>query len=192
MSIHPEAGELLVGAYLRVIEGCEIVTYNQRSHDPGIQLEVDVLGIRGTENGQVVYVCEVVTHLNGLHYSGTPSTETWAEYGNASYQYSLEQIWQKFWDDWEYVTDVFDEADSYRFQLWSPLVRGNRDEQFLLGGLHDLAEKFEDNTGKSLDLIVNERYSENIDILRERARETDKPYGEPGFRMVQILENLRR
>ena len=45
--------------------------YNQRTHAEGDQSEIDVIGVDNTDDGeQVVYTCEVVTHLNGLHYSG--------------------------------------------------------------------------------------------------------------------------
>jgi hypothetical protein len=115
MTEQPESGELLVGSYLRLVEGCELVTYNQRSHEAGNQLEIDVIGVDNTEDGQqAVYTCEVVTHIDGLHYSGTPDTDRWEEYGNDDYQHTLECLWRKFSADKEYVTDLFD-ADSYVF-----------------------------------------------------------------------------
>ncbi|QSG07554.1 hypothetical protein HSR122_0137 [Halapricum desulfuricans] len=42
-----------------------------------------------------------------------------------------------------------------------------------------------------LELVINERYTEKIEKLRERASETEKDYGELGFRILQILEHLR-
>jgi hypothetical protein len=41
-----QPGEQLVGAYLRVIERCDLVTYNQRSMEQGDQMELDVLGVK--------------------------------------------------------------------------------------------------------------------------------------------------
>jgi len=87
-----QPGEQLVGADLRVIERCDLVTYNQRSMEQGDQMELDVLGVKSILDGQRVFACEVVTHLDGQLYSGTPSSDEWAEYGNGSYQYSLERI----------------------------------------------------------------------------------------------------
>lgn len=192
MTKQPESGELLVGAYLRLIEECELVTYNQRSRTEGSQLEIDVIGVENTETGeQVVRTCEVVTHIDGLHYVGTPESDRWANYGNDDYQHTLERLWRKFNADRAYVTDLFDSADSYVFQLWSPVVRGNPDEEYLLGGLYDLAEQFEAETGAKLDLVINREYTERIEALRERAGETEKDYGELGFRILQILEHLR-
>jgi len=191
MTEQPESGELLVGSYLRLVEGCELVMYNQRSHEAGNQLEIDVIGVDNTEDGeQVVYTCEVVTHLNGLHYSGTPDTDRWEAYGNEDYQHTLERLWRKFNSDKTYVTDLFD-ADAYVFQFWSPIVPGNRDDGFLLTGLHDLADEFEAETGAELELVINEEYTERTEALRERAGETEKDYGELGFRILQILEHRR-
>ena len=143
------------------------------------------------EGKQVVYTCEVVTHIDGLQYPGTPDGDRWEEYGNDTYQNTLERLWKKFNFDKEYVTDLFHSADSHAFQLWSPVVRGNRDEKYLLGGLYDLADEFEEETGKELELVVNERYTERIEKLQEEASKTQKDYGELGFRILQILEHLR-
>ncbi|MDS0280563.1 hypothetical protein [Haloarcula onubensis] len=193
MTEQPESGELLVGSYLRLVEGCELVMYNQRSQKQGDQLEIDVIGVDSTEQGErVVYTCEVVTHIDGLHYSGTPDTDRWVEYGNGDYQHTLERLWRKFNSDREYVTDLFDADDySFVFQFWSPVVRGNRDEKYLLAGLYDMADEFQDETGAELELVINEEYTERIEALRERAGQTEKDYGELGFRILQILEHLR-
>ncbi|KPN31933.1 hypothetical protein SY89_02690 [Halolamina pelagica] len=191
MTEQPESGELLVGSYLRLIEGCELVMYNQRSQKQGDQLEIDVIGVDNTDEGeQVIYTCEVVTHIDGLYYSGTPDSDRWEEYGNANYQHTLERLWRKFTTDREYVTRLFD-ADSYVFQFWSPIVRGNRDEKYLLTGLYDMADEFKHETGAELELVINEEYSERISALREKAGQTEKDYGELGFRILQILEHLR-
>ena len=192
MTEQPESGELLVGSYLRLVEECELVMYNQRSQTQGDQLEIDVIGVDSTEEGErVVYTCEVVTHIDGLHYSGTPDTDRWDEYGNDDYQYTLELLWRKFNSDREYVTELFDADDySFVFQFWSPVVRGNRDEKYLLTGLYDMADEFKDETGTELELIINEEYTERIKALREKAEQT-KDYGELGFRILQILEHLR-
>jgi len=192
MTEQPESGELLVGSYLRLVEECELVTYNQRSQEQGNQLEIDVIGVDNTDDGdQVVYTCEVVTHIDGLHYSGTPNTDRWEEYGNDDYQHTLERLWRKFNTDRKYVKELFDSADSYVFQFWSPVVRGNRDEKYLLTGLYDLADEFEEETDAELKLVINEEYSERIEALRRRAGQTEKDYGELGFRILQILEHLR-
>ena len=193
MTKQPESGELLVGSYLRLVKECELVMYNQRSQKRDDQIEIDVIGVDSTEEGErVVYTCEAVTHIGGLHYTGTPDTNRWAEYGNDDYQHTLERLWRKFNSDKGYVTDLFDGDDySFVFQLWSPVVPGNRDEKYLLTGLYDMADEFEDETGAELELVINEKYTERIEALREKAEQTEKDHGELGFRILQILEHLR-
>lgn len=150
-----------------------------------------MIGVDNTEDGQqAVYTCEVVTHIDGLHYSGTPDTDRWEEYGNDDYQHTLERLWRKFSADKEYVTDLFD-ADSYVFQFWSPIVRGNRDEKCLLTGLYNMADEFEAKRDAKFELVINEEYTDRIEALREKAEQTEKDYGELGFRILQILEHLR-
>ena len=170
-----------------------MVMYNQRSQAQGNQLEIDVTGVDSTEEGErVVYTCEVVTNIDGLRYTGTPDTDRWDEYGNDDYQNTLERLWRKFNSDREYVTELFDADDhSFVFQFWSPVVRGNRDEKYLLTGLYDMADEFKNETGTELELVVNEEYTERIEALREKAEQIEKDYGELGFRILQILENLR-
>ena len=74
-----------------------------------------MIGVDNTEYGeQIVYTCEVVTHIDGLLYQGTPDTDRWAEYGGDGYQTTLERLWRKFKANREYVTELFD-ADSYVF-----------------------------------------------------------------------------
>lgn len=43
--IQTQIGELLVGAYLRIVDDCDLVFYNQRSREIGRQMELDVLGV---------------------------------------------------------------------------------------------------------------------------------------------------
>ena len=185
--IQTQIGELIVGAYLRIINDCELVSYNQRSKEVGRQMEVDVLGVESTEGTQTVYACEVVTHIDGMNYNGTLETDKWQAYGNKTYQYTLQRIWEKFEEDYALVNDVFDRADEYTLQLWSPVVpRG-----LLTDGLDELQQKFEDSYGVQIDLVINGEYSTRVTELQERASETKKSYDEPAFRFLQILEHLR-
>ena len=186
--IQTQIGELIVGAYLRIVNDCELVSYNQRSKEAGQQMEIDVLGVESTNGEQTVYACEVVTHIRGSLYSGSPDEDGWwSEYGNDSYQHSLERIWHKFEEDRNLVTDVFNDAEEYRFQFWSPYVS----EGHLTNGLEEMAEQFDDEYGEEIDLVVNGKYSERVETLRERASETKKSYDEPAFRFFQILEHMQ-
>lgn len=85
--------EYIVGAYHKLVTDCEVVSYNQRSKEAGDQLEIDVIGINFEGEQQIIYTCEVVTHIGGTLYSGNPSTDRWKEFGGTDYQYTLEKIW---------------------------------------------------------------------------------------------------
>lgn len=193
MPIQAQPGELLVGAYHRLITGCELVSYNQRSREQGNQMELDVLAIHSEYGQQTVYACEVITHVQGMLYVGTPTTDRWEDFGNDDYQWTLERIWKKFEADFEYVTDVFDTADEYVFQLWSPVVpEGHR-----TNGLETLGPELEAELSARLngectvELIYNEEYTDRINALRETAKGDSGGSGNIAFRFLQILEHLR-
>lgn len=152
-------------------------------------MEIDVVAVDSSNGTQTVYACEVITHLNGAAYSGTPKTDKWADYGNDSYQFSLEKLETKFRADYDYVTRVFDDADEYVLQLWAPYLS----DGYLTDGLEQLSAELKDDPeiGTEIDLIVNETYTERVDELRELAAEETKSYGEPAFRFLQILEQVR-
>jgi len=45
MPVNATWGELLVGAYHKRMNGCEVVSYNNRSEERGNQMEADVIAI---------------------------------------------------------------------------------------------------------------------------------------------------
>lgn len=195
MPINAGWGELLVGAYHKKRNGCEVVSYNNRSAEQGDQMETDVLAFNNQSgNGKRhIYVCEVVTHLDGGLYSGSPDdTEGWwMEYSStSSYHHSLERLWRKFRDGHRYVSQTFPEAE-YSFQFWAPAVTGGQNYGYLIQGLDRLEEEFEEATGEGLELVINERYTDRIEKLREEAKDDTSNYGSPAFRFIQILENLK-
>lgn len=181
-----QVGEQIVGAYHSLITDCEVVSYNQRSKEQGDQMEIDVIGINSTDGEQVIYVCEVITHLRGMNYNGSPSAGWWNEYGSEKYQVTIEKLWHKFHANQEYITDVFDDADRYVFEIWSPYVP----EGILTEGLCELQERFERKHDHDVGLLINGKYSERVSELRNRAASDVKSYGNPAFRVIQILENL--
>lgn len=169
----PKAGELLVGAHHRLVTGCRIVVYNQYSAQQGGQNEIDVIGVHTTDKGQKeIYSCEVVTHLNGIGY------------GN--YEESYERLRKKFEYHRTEITDIFDSADTYRFQLWSPSVQPG-----LIDRLEELSTVFDGDETMNLDLVINETYSNHIADLRSEAASTTAQRGELAFRILQILEHLK-
>lgn len=187
MISNAQIGELIVGAYHKIVTDAEVVSYNSRSKEDGEQMEIDVVAIDSSDGTQTVYACEVITHLNGSAYSGTPETDKWTAYGNDSYQYSLEKLESKFRSDYDYATRVFDDADEYVFQLWAPYLS----DGYLTDGLEKLSTDFEADYGDPIDLVINETYTERVEELRAIAAEGTKTYSEPAFRFLQILEHLR-
>lgn len=196
MPINAGWGELLVGAYHQQENECEIVSYNNRSEEPGNQMEADVLAIdNDRDTGERhIYVCEVVTHMDGGLYSGTPNEDGWwMEYSNtSSYHYSLEKLWRKFTEDHRYVLQTFPHANEYSFQFWAPVVKGAKTKGPLIQGLNRLSEEFEAATDRELKLYINQDYTARIDKLRRKARGDTSDHGSPAFRFLQILENLER
>jgi hypothetical protein len=187
--IQAQIGEQIVGSYLRIINDCDIVSYNQRSKEEGQQMEIDVLGVESTSGSQTVYGCEVVTHIRGSLYSGDPDQSGWWDnFGNPSYQHSLERIWDKFDEDYKLLKEVFDDAEEYKLQFWAPYVsRG-----ILTDGLEELQSQFEEEYGEHIELIINGDYSERVGELQDAASDTKKSYDEPAFRFLQILEHMRK
>ena len=65
-----EMGEYIVGAYLKLVEGCDVVDYNVRPPGGGVAglAEFDVIGLRFSDS--TAFMCEVTTHIRGLQYGG--------------------------------------------------------------------------------------------------------------------------
>lgn len=186
-------GELLVGAYHKRLNSCEVVSYNNRSEESGNQMEADIIAIdNDRESGeQTVYVCEVVTHMSGDLYSGTPDNGWWTNHSDAQdYQYSLQKLWEKFEEDHRYVNSTFPEAN-HTYQFWAPVVTGWKRGGDLIDGLDVLAEKFEKDTDEELEIIINQDYTGKIRDLQNEAEGDISDYGAPAFRFLQILENIK-
>jgi hypothetical protein len=196
MSVTPTLGELLVGAYHRVETECEVVSYNNRSDESGNQMEADILAIDNQQDGgsgQHIFVCEVVTHLSGDLYSGSPNDTDgwWMEYSNTpAYHRSLEKLWEKFMADHQYVKTAFPFAERYSFEFWAPVVTGGQNNGYLIQGLNRLQDEFKEETGEGLELVINEKYSSKVKGLKEEAVGDTKQRGAPAYRFLQILGNL--
>jgi len=162
---------MLVGAYLKIIEECEIVAYGQHSPIEGDQMEIDVIGIQ-PDGEQEVITCEVATHLRGLGY-GT-ATE------------NAEKVASKFKHAEEYVDRTFGRNESHRFQFWSPNVPPASETQ-----LNDVADEFKNRTDTELELVINSEYATRIEALQERAESTVSQRNELAFRFLQIMGHLK-
>jgi len=159
-------GEYAVGAYLRLVEGCRLVSYDQKaSEERGKGEEIDVVALHSTN--RTVFLCEVATHLGGINYGG----------GN---QDTLQRLRKKFTAFRRYASEAFPDLKP-RFMLWSPYVP--------TGTLTEGLEKMRQDT--DIEPIINQEYSKRVRMLQDKARTDIKDRGEPFYRALQILEHLR-
>jgi len=158
-----EMGEYLVGAYLELLEGCEIIAYNVRPHVKGIKGmgELDVVGLNLKKN--TAFLSEVVTHLGGLIYGGREET--------------IRRIFKKYNNQKTYAKKYLRNFSDIHFQLWSPSVS------------KIYVDSLEKKRG--LELIINQDYSKCINELRDAAKRSTKNTGNPAYRVLQILEHMR-
>lgn len=162
-----EMGEYVVGAWLREIAACDFVDYNVRPPVGGRegQVEFDVLGL--DFKADTAYLCEVATHLDGLNYGGSSNADT------------FQRVVTKYERQRAYAAQYLNAFKQHCFMLWSPRVP--------VGYLTENLAKVD-----GLELVINAEYSRSVDELRDRARETIRDIGNPFFRVLQILEHLRR
>jgi hypothetical protein len=162
-----DMGEYIVGAYLKIFKECDFVNYNVKF--PGGRREgsneLDVVGL--DFKNKIAYLCEVATHIDGLLYGN--SNETTVEKIKTKYE------GQKEYAD-KYLPNFF---TNRRFMFWSPVVPK--------GCITKELEKV-----NGLELVINEKYAQCIDELREKAKKLTNDVGNPFFRTLQILEHLRR
>lgn len=174
-----DIGEEIVGAWLRVIEGCDFVQYNVPTRTN--QGEIDVVGIN--LQTQVVYICEVATHTQGLQYTKNAQPVT------------REKLTQKFITDVEYAKSFLTQFKQQRFMLWSPIVRVPKGENTKHNTLLDLAyiqKTIMNSYGVEIEMVINEIYLDKINALKDKASEETAASEYPVFRLLQILGSLER
>lgn len=162
--MYTDIGEYIVGAYLKIIKNCDIVTYNVRTHSGKLDglYELDVLGIN--HNLKEIYLCEVTTHLDGLAI------------GN-NQQSTFNKIRAKHLFQQEYASKFYSEFNP-KYMFWSPIVSKSLNEK--------LCKEI-----PTLEIITNYNYSLRISELKEMAKATTTDYGNIFFRLLQILEHLK-
>ena len=159
-----DVGEYLVGAYLQLVEHCDVVDYNVRPPGGGLQglSELDVVGLNFKT--KTVFLCEVATHIRGVLYKNNQET--------------VRRIRAKHKRQKEYAAKYLSDFTDCRFQFWSPVVpRGY------------VTDKLKEITG--LEAIINEEYKARVEQLQELARNTTHDTRNPVFRVLQILGHLR-
>ncbi|GIK40023.1 MAG: hypothetical protein BroJett011_38560 [Chloroflexota bacterium] len=163
--MNTDIGEYIVGAYLKLIEKCDIIDYNARIPGGGLAglNELDVIGL--DFKSEIAYLCEVTTHIRGTLYIDGPHT--------------VERIRKKHERQKVYAEKYLDNFKTHRFMFWSPYVP----EGYITHHLSQIEE---------LELIINRRYTGCIEELRALARTTTHDTNNPFFRALQILEHLRK
>ncbi len=158
-----DVGEYLVGAYLQLVLGCDVVDYNARPPGGGMGglEEIDVIGL--DLRSHRAYLCEVTTHIRGVLYGDNQTT--------------VERIAKKHERQKRYGSQCLENFEC-EYMFWSPVVPIG----FITKHLAEL---------KDLQLIINGEYKKRIGELRALAAETTHDARNPVFRVFQILEHLR-
>lgn len=171
-------GEELVGAYLQAIEGCEFVSYNL--HTPDTQGEIDVVALN--RKSKTVYVCEVAIHLEtGLHYVLNKKPN------------NVGKLLEKFNKDIDYAERFFDDHTKV-YMLWCPIVRASRpgSKYDQMRDVAEIRDTLKRDRGIDLQLVINERFQEAIDALKQYARQETKELKSLVLRLFQLEEKLAR
>lgn len=162
-----DIGEQIVGAYLKIINKCDIVTYGIRLPGGGIRGlgELDVVGF--DLKNDTVYLCEVTTHIRGILYGN----------GNED---TIKRIKAKFKRQKRYYKEVLSKNfQNVHYMFWSPVVPNGKVTREL-------------SKIKELELVINKEYTSCINELREEAKKHTNSYENDAFRMLQILEHLKK
>lgn len=165
-----DIGESLVGAYLRHIVGCQVVTYNSFFADR--QGEVDVVALQHGAS-RTVWLCEVTTHIGGMLIVRRGQ--------NATEQAIVEKL-----DRLHHFAQTTFPDDHHRFEWWSPRVAVGQ-----LTSAMTAVENEWSALGRDLNFVINERYTDRIRQLATHAAGNSSTTGEPAYRMLQVLSRLR-
>ena len=171
-------GEELVAAYLEHIRNCEFI--QQNLYTPDVQGEIDVVGI--DLETKSIYVCEVAIHLTtGLRYVKDRQPN------------NVGKLTEKFSKDIEYANKYFPEYQKH-FMLWSPIVKNSREtsKHNQIKDLEVIQENLKRKYEVEIEFIINEKFLECLDELREFARDTTKELKSPVLRLMQVEEYLKK
>lgn len=157
-----EIGESLVGAYLRQVQGCHTIAFNQ--YLPGKQGEIDVIGLKreGDSGEQRVWLVEVAVHLDNLNYGGPDAT--------------VAKVRAKLETAREYAASTYRDHE-VSIEFWSPRVPS---------GIAERLGEFE-----GVELVINEEFTRRVNVLAGLAAATTKQFGDDAFRFLQLLTHLR-
>jgi hypothetical protein len=159
-------GEYVVGAYLRIVMGCQNVIYNLK---PGRQLEIDVVGLDFRK--RIVYLCEAKTHIGGLMISKKGLGDVTESTVERQLE-DLQRFGKKYWRGFK-----------PKYMFWSPYVPVGKKTASL--------ERIRSKLGGSIEMVVNSEYRRRVEEIRKKAARDSSDSGEPFYRALQILEHMR-
>jgi hypothetical protein len=167
-----EIGEYIIGAYLKIVIGCDYVDYNVRPSEKGLEGlgELDVIGIKLEKGHEEIYLCEVTTHLDGLVYG-------------SSYSATVDKIAAKFDRQRKYKNKYIPDHFKAHYMFWSPVVLPEMERKLLSEAGSRL---------KDLELVINKDYFNKIEELKKLSKDTTKDFGNPFFRTLQILGHVEK
>ncbi|MBL0122078.1 MAG: hypothetical protein IPP88_04890 [Betaproteobacteria bacterium] len=144
-----------------------------------VQGEIDVVGI--SLAGPKLYVCEVAIHLStGLQYTKEKRPN------------NIQKLTEKFSKDIEYARARFKDYE-HHFMLWSPIVKRRSNPVYdQMGHLEQVSKVIEGKYGVKLDLVVNKRFQDCLEELRDLAAVAGAELKSPVMRLLQIEEQLER
>jgi len=171
------AGEELTGNYLRWVLNCDFVEYNLSTK--AVQGEIDVVGINLGK--KLVYICEVATHL-----------ETGLQYTKDAQPDNVERFMKKFDKDIKYANEFF-EGYEKKFMLWSPIVKSSKEgsKHNQMRDLEQVQNTLNKKFGINLELIINEKFLDCIQELRNVARDKTQAMPTTVMRFLQIDEKTK-
>jgi len=173
----PNLGEELCGEYLRHLKKCQFVTYNVTN--PDIQGEIDVIAINLDK--KVLYVCEVAVHTRGLQYVKNSRPDDYDRFVS-----ELEK-------DITYAERYF---KGYQIipMIWSPIVKISlgKAKYDTLNELHRVVEHVREKYRLEVELIINHKFSQAMDELKEVAGSETSEFKSNVMRMFQIEKTLEK
>lgn len=173
------AGEHLVGQYLRQIKNCDFVEYNLQTFFK--QGEIDVVGIDSVN--KKIYICEVATHL-----------ETGMQYVKNNKSDNVDRFISKFDKNIEYAKENFKDFE-HTFMLWTPIIKIPKTDftkKNQIKDLENIERHLEEKYNVNLEIVYNEKFLDCINELRAKARKTTYEMKSPIMRFLQIEEKIKR
>lgn len=171
-------GEEIVSSYLQYIKKCEFIQNNL--YTPDTQGEIDVVGI--DIDNKTIYVCEVAIHLiTGLQYTKNNRTN------------NVNKLYEKFCKDIEYANKYFPKYTKI-FMLWSPIVKNQKvtAKNNQVNDVQEVIDKIKLKYKVEIEAIINERFLNCINELRNYAAIESKEIKSPVIRLFQIEEKIRK